>query len=345
MILVTGGTGLLGSHLLPELVKRNEDVVATKRKSSDLGEVKRLFGYYSGEEDALFARIRWVDTDLLDYVALLDVMEGVKRVYHCAGMVSFERQFRRKMMLNNVRGTANVVDACLEKHIEKMVHVSSSSAIGQPPDGELADESMIFAPSRSGTGYALSKFKSEMEVWRGIEHGLKAVIVNPTIIVGPGHWDRGSSSMFPAIKRGVPFYTTGATGFVGVQDVVEAMIRLMDSEISGERFILNSENLSYRELFGLISAAFGQERSRRAVSYRLLMLLSRLDCFAGFLTRKRHITPEQVRAAFSVNRFSNKKIREAIGMEFASIEEVIGSVVKRYRAEVGGMNTGHRLTD
>jgi len=328
MILVTGGTGLLGSHLLLELVKRQEEVVATKRKGSDPDQVRRVFGYYTGEADALFGRIRWVDVDLLDYAALLEVMEGIDRVYHCAATVSFERRHRNRMIRNNVEGTANVVNACLEKGNCRLLHVSSSSSIGHSPGGEPADESMIYAHSKTSTGYSISKFKSEMEVWRGIEHGLNAVIVNPTIILGPGYWHRGSSSMFPRVRKGLPFYAPGATGFVGVGDTVEAMVRLMDSEIQGERFILNSENLGYRELLGMIASAYGKKPPRIAINYELLMLLSRLDRLAGIITGKRHITTEQVRAGFSVNGFSNARVKKAVGMEFTPIKQVVEFVAK-----------------
>ena len=330
MILVTGGTGLLGSHLLLELVREHKEVIATKRQGSNLDEVRRVFGYYSSEADALFKLIEWVDVDILNYGAVLEAMDGIDEVYHCAAMVYFERRLRKKMIRNNVDGTANIVNACVEKGVQKLLHVSSSSAIGKAQPGSKADETMIFAQSKSNTGYSISKFKSEMEVWRGMEDGLNAVIVNPTIILGPGYWNQGSSALFSRTKKGMKFYTSGETGFVGVQDVVSAMIRLMDSDLEGERFIINSENLSYRAVTTMIARAFDKSAPGIAVQPAILMILSRMDWFLGIFTGKRQITSEQARSAFNVNHYSNEKIKKAIGMAFIPIKEVVDSVVKVY---------------
>ena len=255
MILVTGGSGLLGSHLLLELVREHEEVVALKRPTSDLEEVKRVFSYYSGEADELFKLIDWVDADLLNYADVERVMIDIDQVYHCAATVSFQPRDRQWMIDYNTQSTANIVNACMATSVDKLLHVSSSSAIGRSPEGSPADESMIWAHTKSSTGYSVSKFKSEMEVWRGIEEGLKAVIVNPTIILGPGFWNRGSSSMFSRVAGGLKFATPGVTGYVGVQDVVSAMTQLMASDISGERFIVNSGDFSFRDVFEMMTVA------------------------------------------------------------------------------------------
>lgn len=332
MILVTGGTGLLGAHLLQILISRdgNSKVIVTRRKGSNVEEVRRIFGYYSEEVDNLFSKIEWIDLDILDYAALLEKMEGIERVYHCAAMVSFERNNRKQMIRNNVEGTANIVNGCLEKGVKKLIHVSSSSTIGQPYSEQPAEESMIYSNSKSNTGYSISKFKSEMEVWRGIENGLNAVIINPTIILGPGFWDRGSSEMFSRGKKGIPFFTSGETGFVDVNDVVNVMIRLMDSEITGERFILNSENMSFKKLFEMITYAFHKTQPKREISYQLLLFLSRLDVIPGLILGKRHLTSEQARAAFAVNHFSNEKVCKALDYKFKPIEKAIEFIAECY---------------
>jgi nucleoside-diphosphate-sugar epimerase len=337
MIIVTGGTGLLGSHLLYELVQQPGKVVVLKRPSSDLEEVRRVFSYYSSESDQLFERIVWVNLDLLNRVDLVHVLHDADRVYHCAAMVSFQPKDRRQMIDYNVQSTANVVDSCMGAGVKKLVHVSSSSAIGRPPEGTLADETRIWARSKSSSGYAVSKFKSEMEVWRGIEEGLNAVIVNPSIILGPGFWNRGSSSMFRRIYKGLRYATPGVTGYVGVQDVVRSMIHLMNSDISGERFILNSENHSFLEIFRMIRGALWEYGSRprnrrhfRTISPSALNMLARLDAFTGLITGKRSVTKDQVISAFAEIRFSNEKIRKATGIEFTPIIEVIDAVAAQY---------------
>ena len=337
MIIVTGGTGLLGSHLLAELVKQPVKIVAVRRHSSDLEEVKRVFSYYGNETSELFDRIAWVDLDLMNRVDLENILKDADRVYHCSAMVSFQPRDRRTMIDYNVHSTANVVDACMASGVQKLVHVSSSSAIGRPPLGMQADETMIWARSKTSSGYAVSKFRSEMEVWRGIEEGLNAVIVNPTIILGGGFWDKGSSAMFSRIFKGLRYATPGVTGYVGVENVVTAMIRLMESDISGERFIINGENHSFLDIFRMIRGALweysNRPRNRRhfkTVSPATLRVLTRLDALAGLVTGKRSITSDQVISAFSEVRFSNKKIKQAIGIEFSPIIEVIDSVAALY---------------
>ncbi len=333
MILVTGGTGLLGSHLLLELVREHEEVVAIKRPSSDLEEVKRVFFYYSNEGEELFNLIDWVDIDLLNYAEVERVMIDVDQVYHCAAIVSFQPGDRRQMIDFNTQSTANIVNACVETNVGRLLHVSSSSAIGKAPVNSPADESMIWARTKSSTGYSVSKFKSEMEVWRGIEEGLKAVIVNPTIILGPGFWKRGSSALISRVAGGSKYAIPGVTGYVGVQDVVSAMTQLMDAGISGERFIVTSGDFSYGELFEMIASSLGTPRKMKPVKQATLRRLSKLDGFAGFFTGKRTLTSEIVREAFSETRFSNIKIKEAIGINFTPIQEVVESVSGHYRKD------------
>jgi dihydroflavonol-4-reductase len=333
MILVTGGTGLLGSHLLLELVREHEEVVAIKRPRSDLEEVRRVFSYWSGEAAELFRLIDWVDIDLMNYAEVERAMIDVDQVYHCAALVSFQPRDARKMIEFNTGCTGNMVNACLETGVGRMLHVSSSAAIGNAPEGIPATESMIFAHSRSNTAYSVSKFKSEMEVWRGVEEGLKAVIVNPGIIFGPGFWDRGGQAMFRMVDRGLKYATPGTTSYVGILDVVSAMIRLMASDISGERFILSSEDYSYAEVAEMIAEALGSPRKMKLVSPSAARLIARLDAVRGFFTGKRTLTPEHAREAFSKSSFSSEKVREAIGIEFAPMQEVIRQVAEFYRAD------------
>ncbi|MDF1575697.1 MAG: NAD-dependent epimerase/dehydratase family protein [Bacteroidales bacterium] len=336
MILLTGGTGLLGSHLLLSLAREQKEIVALKRPSSGLEEVRRVFGYHcanAGELEELWGRIRWIDADLLNQVDMTEVLEGVQQVYHCAGMVSFQPRDRQKMIRFNTDSTSSVVAACLAAGVQKLLHVSSTSAIGRPAEGSPATESLIWAHSKTGTGYALSKFRSEMEVWRGIEEGLNAVIVNPAIILGPGFWDRGSSSMFSRVDGGLKYAAPGVTGYVGISDVVSAMIRLMESDISGERFILSEGNYSYQQVFGKIAQALGKTGEFREVTPSLLRMLVRLDFIASVFRGSLLITTEHVRAAFGEVRFSSDKVKEALGMDFTPLEQVIAGVAEHYRKE------------
>ncbi len=332
MILVTGGTGLLGSHLLLELVREHEEVVAVKRPSSSLEEVRKVFSRYSREAEELFRLIDWADIDLEDSIEVERAMIDVDRVYHCAAQVSFNPRDDRRMIEYNVKSTRNVVNACLAVGGIRLLHVSSSSAIGKSPDGSQANEGLIWSGSKSHTPYSVSKFRSEMEVWRGMEEGLDAVIVNPTIILGAGFWDRGSSAIFPRIDGGLKYSTPGLTGYVGVNDVVSAMTLLMESEISGERFILSAGDYTYAGIMEMIASALGSPRSMKQLSPSALRRLARLDAFRGFFTGKRALTSIQAAAAFSKSTYSSKKVCDAIGFEFTTVEKVVEEVARQYRA-------------
>jgi nucleoside-diphosphate-sugar epimerase len=317
-------------------VREHTEVVALKRPTSNLEEVKRVFRYHTSGEDELaelFERIRWVDTDLLNQTDMEQSLEGVDRVYHCAAMVSFQPRDRHKMIRFNTDSTACLVNACLAAGVKKLLHVSSTSAIGRSPDESPATESMIWAHTKTSTGYAASKFRSEMEVWRGMEEGLEALIVNPSIILGPGFWERGSSSMFSRVAGGLKYAAPGVTGYVGVKDVVDAMIRLMNSDISGERYILSEGDYSYKQVFEMIAQSLGIKRNLKLVTPSLLRNLTRLDAFAALFRGKRSITSEHIRAAFGEVHFSSEKVKTAIGMEFTPLEQVIGEVAEHYRKD------------
>jgi dihydroflavonol-4-reductase len=313
-------------------VRQHEEVIAVKRPSSDLEEVKKVFARHSGEAEALFGRIDWVDLNLEEGQEVERAMIDVDRVYHCAAQVSFHPRENRQMIAYNVRSTENVVNACLTTGGKRLLHVSSSSAIGSSPDETPAHEGLIWSGSKSHTPYSVSKFQSEMTVWRGIEEGLEALIVNPTIILGAGFWERGSSALFHRVARGMKYSTNGKTGYVGVYDVVMAMTRLMESDLKGERYILSSGNYSYAEIMEMIASALGSPRNMKLLSPRSLRWLARLDASRGLLTGKRKLTSIQAKAAFNESTYSSDKVSEALGFEFTPVEKVVEDVCAFYLA-------------
>ncbi len=336
MILVTGGTGLLGSHLLYSLLRDGQQVKATKREGSDLSEVRQVFSAYSADYQAMFDKIDWVNADMLVPEEVDAAVEGTDYVYHAAASISFDPHFRSRLIRNNREGTANIVDASLRHGVKKLCHVSSTSALGEATNGEAVNESMIWTPSKQNTGYSISKFHSEMEVWRGIEEGLRAVIVNPGIIFGTGFWNKGSSSMFSNIQKGLKFYLNGVTGFVGVEDVVKCMKLLMESDVESERFILVSENLSYREIFTMIAHALKVKPPSIEPGKYLSGLAWRMDAFRSNFGYPRVITRETILAGRKEARFSNRKIKEQFDFEFQPIEEVVRNMADSFlRMQMG----------
>ncbi|MBU8892958.1 MAG: NAD-dependent epimerase/dehydratase family protein [Bacteroidales bacterium] len=335
MILVTGGTGLVGSHLLYALVQQNEPVKAIIRNRDKINRVKKVFAYYSDKSESLINKIDWIDGDLLDLYSLNIAFADIKKVYHCAAVVSFDGKNRNELINANVQGTENVVNLCISHQIEKLCHVSSIASLGKSLNGELIDENSKWTSSKNRSVYSESKFKSEMEVWRGIQEGLNAVIVNPSVILGPGFWNSGSGSLFTKAARGMKYYTSGATGFVDVRDVADSMIKLMESEIGAERFVLNSENLSYKELFDKIAEALHVEKPGRKATKKLLKVAVLLDKAASVLRiKKREITKEIIEAGMSVSNYSNQKIVDTINKEFLSMDKSISTIASIYKKEL-----------
>lgn len=320
MILVTGGTGLVGSQLLLDLALKGEKVRALKRPHSDLTPVINAFSAHPG----LLESIEWVDGDVLDIFPLEKALYGIKKVYHCAAFVSFIPEEAELMLTTNINGTANVVNLCLENKIEKLCHVSSVAAINRINESEVIDENSQWKISKHNSNYAISKFGAEREVWRGISEGLNAVIVNPTIIIGPGNWKTGSTAMFPQVWKGLKFYTNGTSGFVDVRDVTRCMIALMESNKNGERFIINAENLTYRKIFDWIADGLQKPRPSIYANTWMRNVAWRTESLKKFVFKTRpFITRETALSAGRQVSFSNQKIKNALGINFIPVQKGI----------------------
>jgi nucleoside-diphosphate-sugar epimerase len=333
MIFVTGGTGLVGAHLLYDLTNSGQRVKALRRPQSNTNWVRKIFSYYSGNVDELFARIDWVEGDILDYLSLEEALEGITSIYHCAAIVSFHGDDNDMMLNNNVKGTGNLIDAAIHNGVSRFCHVSSIAALGKTQDGTEINEETYWTPSKRKSGYSLSKFFSEMEVWRGIEEGLDAVIVNPSIIMGPGNWEIGSPKLFQSIWKGLNYYTKGISGFVDVRDVVKAMILLMSDkqfdQVKNQRFILNAGNMSYQDFFNKIADGLNKPRPQSFASDIKLHIAWRMAKAASFFTGKRPvITRDAVSGTNQKNQYSGVKITKTNGFEYRSLEASISDIAE-----------------
>jgi nucleoside-diphosphate-sugar epimerase len=334
MILVTGATGLVGSHLLYALLQKHTSVVALCRKDSHRAFVEEVFAHYSADGESLAKRIEWRVADLLDVGALEDAFEGISHVYHCAAMVSFTAGDAGHMMEVNQLGTANVVNVALHKGVKHLVYVSSVAALGRSGENGIISEETEWTESKHNSAYAKSKYNAELEVWRGMQEGLSASIVNPGIIFGPGDWSEGSPALVKKIADGFPYYTLGTNGFVDVRDVVDVMQLLMERKISEERFVLVSENLSYKKVFEFIAEGLEQEPPQKeaqawkgAVLWRLEKL--RTTLFGG----KPLITEETARSAASTYYYENAKVRKMLSFEFRPMSEAIQQTAALYKKQ------------
>jgi dihydroflavonol-4-reductase len=334
MIFVTGATGLVGSHLLLQLAVGQKPIRAIKRPSSDMGLVEKVFRLDSKEQ--LLGRIEWVEADLLDIFSLEDVMKGVDEVYHCGAIVTFHPSLRKQMQRVNVEGTANLVNACLYAGVKKFCHVSSVAAIGRSGQDKVIGEQSLWKTSKRNSAYAISKYGAEKEVWRGIAEGLNAVIVNPSIIFGVGNWDSGSSEMIKLTWEGLRFYTNGVNSFVDVRDVAQSMIQLMAGNHFGERFIITSESLPYRQVFGWIAQFLGKKPPNIPVSPFMGEIAWRLAAVKGLITGRRPaLTRETTRTAARRYYYSSEKIKKHLGYTFIPIKQSLADTCKVFLNEMG----------
>jgi dihydroflavonol-4-reductase len=268
-----------------------------------------------------------IKCDILDTSALEEAMQDVIQLYHCAGVVSFNKKTADQLLKINIEGTANIVNAALDAGVKKMVHVSSVSALGRIRQNEKITEAMMWTEETSNSIYGKSKYLGELEVWRGIGEGLEAVIVNPSIILGGNDWSKGSSEIFRSAYNEFPWYTEGVTGVVDVKDVARAMILLMNSEINKERFILNAENLSYKEIFTGIANCFGKKIPQKKVTPFIASIVWRWEAIKSTFTGKNALlTKETARTALTKVYFDNSKFLNAMpAFQFTPINETIAN--------------------
>ncbi|MEM9679546.1 MAG: NAD-dependent epimerase/dehydratase family protein [Bacteroidota bacterium] len=336
MILVTGGTGLVGSHLLFQLVKNDSlPVRAIYRRPHKLENVKHVFSYFSDDADTLFDKIEWIEANINDIPKLEKAFKGVTHVYHCAAFVSFEPDKYHVLRKINIEGTANIVNLCIRHDIRKLCYVSSVAAIGHHSDPEkLITEDTPWNPEEDNSVYAITKYGAELEAWRGTQEELDVVIVNPGIILGAGYWHSGGSgSIFKQIRKGLKYYTKGSSGYVDVWDVVKIMHQLMLSDIINEGYILISENFSFDVFQSKVAHHLNVPAARKEAKPWLLQLAWRLDWLSFKLFgKRRRLSKQMARSVLSITKYDNTKVREALNYKFkpldTSIEEVCSLFLK-----------------
>ncbi len=321
-ILITGATGLVGSYLLHYLLQEGyENVAILKRKSSDTSLINSVLG-----------KIKCFEGDVLYIDTLDDALEGVEYVFHCAAMVSYDSRDRDILMQNNVEGTANVVNFCLEKGIKKLVHVSSIAAIGRDKNQAITDEKSRWNNNPNLTQYAISKYLSEQEVWRGAAEGLSVAIVNPPIILGSGHWDRSSTALFKQVWDGLRFYPIGASSFVDVRDLARFMTLLMESEVENERFIVSGGNLSFQSLFSMMAKNMDKKVPTIKVSPFLRALAWRVEWLRSLFTGKKVlITRETAMISSQTYQFDASKSVNFFSFQYTPLEKTISEVSEQLK--------------
>ena len=331
MILVTGGTGLVGAHLLRFLLCKNRMVRATKRPTSTLQNLKQVFKYYGEDCEELLSRIEWMEADITNITELDDAFRGITQVYHCAAMISFDPKDYYELKKVNRDGTANVVNLCLSHNVQKLCHVSTIAIFDESLDGSSIDEEDEWNPEIKHNVYAITKYGAEMEVWRGIQEGLRAVIINPGVILGEGFWHTGSGVIITHVAKGIKYYPQGGTGFVDIKDVVNYMHLLMDRPVSNERYILVGHNLLYQELLQQLAPLVGASKPRKKVSKNILLFLANLDAIRVFVMGgKRKLIKEMAHSMDSISTYNGNKIVTELTVPYTTIDQTLDRIAHHY---------------
>ncbi len=333
MILVTGGTGFLGAYIIQNLVEKNIPVKAIRRSLQTPFFIP----------DDVWQKVEWVDTDLFDVVGLSEAMQGCTGVIHSAAVVSFNRADCHRMLQVNIEGTKNVVNSALEQGIKRFIHISSVAAIGRTEAENLVTEDKQWIESRSNTQYAISKKGAELEAWRGFAEGLEGIIVNPSTILGFGNWHQSSCALFKNVYKGFPWYTNGVNGFVGVHDVAEAVVQLLQSSITEKRFIVNAENCTFQKVFTTMATGFGKQPPYKRATPFLAELAWRAESVKHFFGGGTPLlTKESARVAHSKTSFDNSALLQALPQfSFTPLETVIKNSCEKY---ISALQTGHLST-
>ncbi len=332
MILVTGGTGLIGSHLLYRLVVDGAQIKAVYRDDRKFQKVIEVFGFYSENPQQLFDQIEWVKADVTDLVSLEAHFENIEYVYHCAALISFEPKKLPILLKTNVEGTANMVNLCLKKGVSKFCYVSSIAALGHGKKGEEFTEETEWNDTHTSV-YSLAKYLSELEVWRASQEGLPVVIVNPGVVLGPGFWKSGSGLLFNRASKGGRYYFPGGTGFVSVNDTVNSMTALMNSSKAGERYILVNQNLSYKSVFQSMAKHLSVAPPDKEVPLFLLEILWRIDFLKNNLFgSRRKLTKNLVKGLYHFDHYNNSKSKDIPGFAYESLNDVIAFCCEKLNA-------------
>ncbi len=330
MIVVTGGSGMLGAHILYKLIEKNYTVKAFKRPQSNLSECQNIFSFYSPEGVELFKKINWVNCDINDPECITQELNPNDTFIHAAAMVSFNTKDKKQIYETNTEAVADIVNICLDKKVKQLCYISSIAALSKKNSNAKIDET-IGEMNSDVSDYSKSKYLGEMEVWRGINEGLNAVILNPSVIIGPGNINSGSGKLFGKAMKGNKFYTDGGTGFVDVNDTADAVLKVIEKNILGERFVLNGDNISYRELFTLLAKYLNTNAPTMKAGKRLLQTASFFEKTISLIRGKSpQLTKQVIRSTQSFSQYDNNKAIRELNIKFKKPEKSIKQYAPYY---------------
>ena len=326
-IFVTGASGLIGSHILLELLQQGHAVRALTRNSHKaIAFFSCLLRHYNLDEN-LSSGITWIEGDLRDIARYDEYLNSVETVFHCAGLVSTASSDRNKMLDVNVRCTADLVDYCLNTSVKWFGHMSSVASLGPNPEG-FVDEDYFWKQDKNHSNYALSKYLSEQEVWRAKEEGLAIQIFNPAVVIGPTGENGNLNTLYSRLKRGMPFYLNGSSGFIDVRDLASFCVLQWTKKTSGSRVILSAENLSQKEFLQIVCTALNVSPPRYPLSKTVFKIGSAVEFILRLgQSKKRLLQNDLFKMGSSKNRYENQKSLQ-MGAHYRPIKEAVENSVR-----------------
>lgn len=317
-ILVTGATGFAGSWMCRKLLDEGHNVVILRRENSDLSEIEHL-------------ELEHAMGDVTDKGTVIRAMKDVQHVFHLAGVVGYSKAQRGLMEKVNVQGTQNVVEACVETGVEKLLHFSSVVSIGAGrTEKEILNEGSKFNLGHLNLGYFETKKQAEEIVFKAVkEQKLHAVAVNPSTIYGPGDAKKGSRKTQVKVAQGrFPFYTAGGVSIISIEDVVKAAFTAWQSGSPGERYILSGDNITIKELFHIISDCAGVAPPKFYLPKPIIKALGITGDMLEAFNKKGMLNSENAATSVMYHWFDNSKAKKHLGLNPQPARTAIESSIR-----------------
>lgn len=320
MILVTGANGFLGSFICKALADSGKNVKALVRNNSDTSLLE-------GASD----KVQIVHGDILDMNSMEEHFEGLKILIHAAAIVSFHRSDYDQMSEVNIEGTKNMVNLSLKYKVDFFLHISSVAAIGRKEQKAVVSEKNKWEESKWNSHYGESKYLAELEVWRGIQEGLSGIVLNPSVVLGPGNWDISSSRLFKYAWQENKYYSEGLMNYVDVRDVTSIIMRFLEKQPSDERYIISAGDITYKDFFEIVARRFNKKPPYRQANKRLLRLGLIIEWVKSMFSSNRPlITTETINLSGSEISFDNSKIKKELNFNFTPLEQTVNWTCEKY---------------
>lgn len=326
-VFVTGATGFLGSNIVCELLKEGRKVGVSYRNKDSL---KKLDSKLATQN--INAQYDSYELDLECREEVVEVLKGYDVVINAAADVDMTSN-KKDYILKNVYLTRSVVWSAVKADIKRFIHISSIATLGSVRENEFViDEKCELVSLNGKSGYSKSKFYSENEVFRAFYTGLNGVIINPSVIIGYDRNSKSSARIIELLSKKSYYYSDAVTGYVGVSDVAKIAVKMVDSDIVGERFIVSSENLSYKELMTMSAKSLGLLPPTKQLPVSLLKYIKGVIRFLESIGVHIGISSSMVGCLISKKYYNGEKISTVLKFKYTPIAESIDEALKEYQS-------------